>query len=140
MNAVVVATHGEYGNSLVGTLKMILGEVEGIQSLALTPEDSMETFQEKLEKALRAVDPEDKGALVLVDMLGGTPFNVAMFLAQKRKITVITGANLPMLIKITTYPRAEDLQVFALDVQKTARESILTSVELLKKLEPHLSS
>ena len=79
------------------------------------------------------MDPEGKGALVLVDMLGGTPFNVAMQMAQKRKITVITGVNLPMLIKITSYPQAEDLQAFAREVQKTAREGILTSVDLLKK-------
>jgi mannose PTS system EIIA component len=130
MNAVVVATHGEYGNAMVQTLKMILGEIDQLQSVTLALEDSMETFQDKLEKALQALDPEGKGALVLVDMLGGTPFNIAIQTAQKRKIAVVTGVNLPMLIKITSSPDQEDLQAFAREIQKAARESIKTSAEL----------
>ena len=130
MNAVVVATHGEYGSAMVRTLKMILGEIEQLQSVTLALEDSIETFQGKLEKALQALDPQEKGALVLVDMLGGTPFNVAVQTAQKRKIAVITGVNLPMLIKITSSPDQEDLEAFAREIQKAARESIKTSAEL----------
>jgi PTS system mannose-specific IIA component len=133
MIAVVVATHGEYGSAMVQTLKMILGEIDQLQSVTLALEDSMETFQEKLEKALQALDPEQKGALVLVDMLGGTPFNVAIQTAQKRKIAVVTGVNLPMLIKITSSPGQEDLQAFAREVQKAARESIKTSTELFNQ-------
>jgi mannose PTS system EIIA component len=133
MNAVVVATHGEYGKAMVQTLKMILGEIDQLQSVTLALEDSMETFQEKLEKALQTLDPEGKGALVLVDMLGGTPFNVAIQTAQKHKIAVVTGVNLPMLIKITSSPDQEDLQVFAREVQKAARESIKTSSELFNQ-------
>jgi mannose PTS system EIIA component len=133
MNAVVVATHGEYGSAMVQTLKMILGEIDKLQSVTLALEDSMETFQGKLEKALQILDPEGKGALVLVDMLGGTPFNVAIQTAQKRKIAVVTGVNLPMLIKITSSPDQEDLQAFAREVQKTARESIKTSTELFNQ-------
>jgi mannose PTS system EIIA component len=112
---------------------MILGEIDQLQSVTLALEDSMETFQDKLEKALQSLDPEGKGALVLVDMLGGTPFNVAIQTAQKRKIAVITGVNLPMLIKITSSPDQEDLQVFAREVQKAARESIKTSAELFNQ-------
>jgi PTS system mannose-specific IIA component len=130
MNAVVVATHGEYGSAMVQTLKMILGEIDQLQSVTLALEDSMETFQEKLEKTLQTLDPEGKGALVLVDMLGGTPFNVAIQTAQRHKIAVVTGVNLPMLIKITSSPDQEDLQAFAREVQKAARESIKTSAEL----------
>ena len=133
MIGVVVATHGEFGNALISTMRMILGEVEGVASASLSAEDSMESFQAKLEKALTAVDPSGLGALVLVDMLGGTPFNVAVQLAQKRKLNVITGVNLPMLIKIVSHPEAEDYMMFTLEVQKATRESILTSMELLKR-------
>ncbi len=133
MIGVVIATHGEFGNSLLATLKMVLGEVEGMVSVALASEDSLETFQTKLEKALRTADPQGEGALILVDMLGGTPFNVALRLAQAGKAQVLTGVSLPMLIKASSHREDKDLQAVVLEVQKAARESVVTSLELFKK-------
>jgi mannose PTS system EIIA component len=133
MFGVIVATHGEFGNSLLATLRMILGETPGMLSVPLAPEDSMESFQSKLEKALAAVDPQGNGAIVMVDMLGGTPFNVAFQIAQKKKIQVMTGVNLPMLIKAISNPEETDLDRLVPEIQKTTRESILTSDDLLKK-------
>lgn len=133
MIGVIVATHGEFGNHLLSTLKMVLGDTEKIVSIALVPEDSMETFEEKMSRALREVDPKGTGTLVLVDMLGGTPFNVALRMAQDRPLGVVTGVNLPMLIKIASHREETDLDGFLQEVQKATRESIVTSVELLKK-------
>jgi PTS system mannose-specific IIA component len=133
MLGVIVATHGDFGLSLLSTLKMILGEPEGIAAIDLVSEDSMESFQEKMEKALDAVDPRQTGALILVDMMGGTPFNVALRLAQDRKIQVVTGVNLPMLIKVASDRDEKELDRLAAEVQAAARESIVTSLELMKK-------
>lgn len=133
MIGIIVATHGEFGNQLLSTLKMVLGETEGITSVALAPEDSMEAFEEKMTRALKDVDPKGSGTLALVDMLGGTPFNVALRMAQDRPLRVITGVNLPMLIKIASHRDETDLDGFLLEVQKATRESIVTSVELLKR-------
>ena len=131
MIGIVVATHGEFGNSLLSTLRMILGESPALVSAPLEAEDSMETYQAKVEKALAAVDPAGEGALVLVDMLGGTPFNVALALATRRKVGVLTGVNLPMLIKALSH-REEDLEKLCSEVRDAARDGIVTSVELLK--------
>jgi PTS system mannose-specific IIA component len=133
MIGVIIATHGEFGNALLDTLRMILGDIEGIESLSLLSEDSMETFMAKMDKALNQVDPNAAGALVLVDMLGGTPFNVSVQLAQKRKIEVVTGVNLPMLIKVSSHRDEPDLKFLASEVQKTTRESIVTTLDLFKK-------
>jgi mannose PTS system EIIA component len=133
MIGVIVATHGEFGNHLLSTLKMVLGETEGITSVALAPEDSMEAFEEKVARALKELDPKGSGTLALVDMLGGTPFNVALRMAQDRPLGVITGVNLPMLIKIASHRDETDWKGFLQEVQKATRESIVTSVELLKK-------
>jgi mannose PTS system EIIA component len=132
MIGVIVATHGEFGNGLLATLQMIMGTTEGILSVPLAAEDSMETFQTKLEAALQKVDPKGEGTLVLVDMLGGTPFNVSLQMTQKRKIHVVTGVSLPMLIKVASHRDETDLKAFALEVQKASRESVVTSVELFK--------
>ena len=133
MIGVIIATHGEFGLNLLSTLKMLMGEPEGIASVTLAPEDSVETFQQKMEETARSVDPEGSGCLVLVDMLGGTPFNVALRMIPTRSLQVVTGVNLPMLIKAASHRDETDLGRFAGEVQKAARESVVTSLELLKK-------
>ncbi len=133
MIGVIVATHGDFGLSLLSTLRMILGEPEGITAIDLVPQDSLEAFQTKMENALATMDPKGTGALILVDMMGGTPFNVALRLAQGRKIQVVTGVNLPMLIKVASDRDETELDRLASAVQAATRESIVTSLELMKK-------
>ena len=132
MFGIVVATHGEFGQDMVATLQMILGSSEGILAIALLPSESLEGFKTKMEEVLKKVDPENQGALVLVDMVGGTPFNVAMLTAQTRPLQVVTGVNLPMLIKVATSQDEPNLETLAVETQKVAREGIATSVEMLK--------
>lgn len=133
MIGVVIATHGEFGNALLSTLKMILGEVEGLVSVPLLPEDSLGSFKAKVEKAAQGLGTQDTGTLILVDMLGGTPFNVAIQLATQGKVQVVAGVNLPMLIKVASHRDETDLILLTQEVQKATRESIVTSIELFKK-------
>ncbi|HXL72360.1 MAG TPA: PTS sugar transporter subunit IIA [bacterium] len=132
MFGIVVATHGEFGQDMVATLQMILGSSEGIQAIALLPSESLEGFKSKMEETLKKVDSKNQGALVLVDMIGGTPFNVAMLTAQTRPLQVVTGVNLPMLIQVATNQDEPNLETLAVETQKVAREGIVTSVEILK--------
>ena len=133
MIGVLVVTHGEFGNALLDTLKMILGEAPGIRSVALTAKDSPENLQLKMERALAEMDPRGEGVLILVDMLGGTPFNVGVRLAAERKVSVLTGVNLPMLVKAATEPGGGDLDTLSREIQQAARDGVVTSVELFKK-------
>ena len=133
MIGLVVATHGEFGASLLSTLRTILGESEGVVSVPLDPQDSLESFQTKLEKAIRDVDPQGSGTLVMVDMLGGTPFNVSIRLATEKKVKVLTGVNLPMLLKALSHREEADLDRLCAEIQDAARQGIVTSVDLLKK-------
>jgi mannose/fructose/sorbose-specific phosphotransferase system IIA component len=133
MFGIVVATHGGFGKEMVATLQMILGQSEGVQTVDLLPSDSLESFKSKLEQVLEKVDSKKQGALVLVDMIGGTPFNVAMLTAQTHPLQVVTGVNLPMLITAVTGQDEQNLEDLAMKIQKVAREGIATSVELFKK-------
>jgi mannose PTS system EIIA component len=133
MIGVLIVTHGEFGNALLDTLKMILGETEAMVSVPLLSRDSPENLRMKMEKAVDQVDPKAQGALILVDMLGGTPFNVGIQLATTRNVKVITGVNLPMLIKVVSHREDTDLDALSLDIQQTTREGVVTSVELFKK-------
>jgi PTS system mannose-specific IIA component len=112
---------------------MILGAVEGAQAVSLSPADSSEAYKAKLEETLGKVDPKGKGSLLLVDMMGGTPFNVGVLVAQTRKLQIVTGVNLPMLIKAATTREGAELEKLALETQKVTQESILTTVEMFKK-------
>jgi PTS system mannose-specific IIA component len=132
MIGIVVATHGELGRSLAGTLRMILGEIQGLAAVALESSDSLETFQEKLEKALAEVDPKGEGSFVLVDMLGGTPFNVSFRLSQEKPIQLITGVNLPMLLKAVSHQGDSDIQALAPEVAKAGRDGVIWARDLLK--------
>ena len=132
MFGIVIATHGELGQSLTGTLRMILGEVQGLAAVALETADSLEAFQAKLEKALAEVDPKGEGSLVLVDMLGGTPFNVSFRLSQERPIQLITGVNLPMLLKAVSHQGDSDLPALAPEVAKAGKDGVVWAGDLLK--------
>jgi PTS system mannose-specific IIA component len=132
MIGIVVATHGELGRSLAGTLRMILGEIQGLAAVALETSDSLESFQEKLEKALAEVDPRGEGSFVLVDMLGGTPFNVSFRLSQEKPIQLITGVNLPMLLKAVSHQGDSDIQALAPEVAKAGKDGVVWARDLAK--------
>jgi PTS system mannose-specific IIA component len=132
MIGIVVATHGELGRSLTGTLRMILGEIPGLAAVALETSDSLETFQGKMEKALSEVDPGGEGSFVLVDMLGGTPFNVAFRLSQEKSIQLITGVNLPMLLKAVSHQGDSDIQALAPEVAKAGKDGVVWARDILK--------
>jgi len=91
-----------------------------------------------LDEGLAKLDAAGQGALVLVDMLGGTPFNVAMRLALKRNLKVVTGVSLPMLFKALTVRETEtDLDKAATEVQRGARDAVVTSADFYNRLKPH---
>lgn len=123
MRGVLIVTHGELGAALLQTLRHILGEVPAIEAVPLAEEDSIEKLQEKIDGALKRVDPHNEGTLVCVDMLGGTPFNAACRLLGEKKIHVLTGLSLPMLLKALSH-RDLDIQKLAKEVQQGAREAV----------------
>jgi PTS system mannose-specific IIA component len=132
MVGIVVVTHGRMAPALLSTLSMILGKTEGLAAVSLSSKDSMETLQQRMLKALDRVDPKKAGAFILVDMLGGTPFNCAMQIAATRRVQILTGVNLPMLFKVISHRQEEGLEKLAREVQQSARESILTNADLIK--------
>ena len=94
---VIVATHGRFGEELVEAASMILGPLEGIRSISLLPGMDPAGFGDLLRDELDNAGPD---AVVLTDLFGGTPSNVAAAVAAKRGHLVISGVNLPLLIEI----------------------------------------
>lgn len=129
MIGVVICTHDKLADALLETVRMIVGEFEGAVAVAVRPEEGPEQIREHIEAAVRAVDV-GKGVIILCDMFGGTPSNLSLsLLADDRE--VVTGVNLPMLLKLYTH-RDEPLHDVASSVAAYARESIHVAGDLLR--------
>lgn len=98
MIGAVIITHGELAASLYDVAETITGEVSKVRTVALKGGEPTEDIRETLAKAVAAVDG-NKGVLIFTDMFGGTPTNIALSLLEEGNIEVVTGVNLPILLK-----------------------------------------
>ena len=94
--SILVATHGTLGEALIQTASMILGNLENLQALSLVPGDDPEVY---LSKMAHFVETNEGNAIVLVDVVGGTPYNAVMKLSRDHELCAVAGVNLPMLIE-----------------------------------------
>lgn len=102
---IIVASHGLFSKELIKSAEMIVGEMQGVYSVSLLPNESLETLTEKTETLLKGL--KDK-TIVLVDLFGGTPCNVFTMLLKKYKYQLFTGVSLPMLIDLYLKLSSED--------------------------------
>jgi len=131
MIGIVVATHGELGRALIAAMEMILGEQPQVGALSLQVADRIEEATEKLEEAAAAVD-DGEGVLILTDMLGGTPSNMSLaLLGGPRTVEVVSGANLPMLLKAVQGRRDLGLGETAALARRQGRAAIVVASEVL---------
>lgn len=95
----VVAGHGELASGLIGCAELIVGHQEGVEAVALRPEDSLESMQAALSEAIIRAE-RGAGVLVLIDLYGGTPGNAAALSLRDHPVEIVTGVNLPMLLEV----------------------------------------
>ncbi|MFZ5444882.1 MAG: PTS sugar transporter subunit IIA [Myxococcota bacterium] len=98
MIGLVIASHGHLAEEFVATARQIVGELTQIASCSVEPGASPESLRQRLADAVRSVD-EGQGVVVLADLLGGTPCNQSLSLCQQSRLEVVTGVNLPMVLK-----------------------------------------
>ncbi len=99
MIGLVVVTHGQLAKEFVAAMEHVVGVQKNTCSICIGADDDMDQRRQDIAEAVRATD-EGEGVLILTDMFGGTPSNLALSLMEKDKVEVLAGANLPMLIKI----------------------------------------
>lgn len=136
MIGLLLATHGELGRALIGAMEMIVGPQTQVAALSLQVTDRLEDATSCLQETLDEADAGD-GVLVLTDMLGGTPSNLCLALiGGTRPVEVVSGANLPMLLKAVQARRESDLSETAAQVKKVGRGAIIVAGEALAGLGP----
>ena len=130
MIGVVVVTHGQLAIELVNAAEMIVGDLPQFTAVSIGWHDDVNDAREDIEKAIERVRGEE-GVLLLTDMFGGTPSNLGMTFLEKDRLEVITGVNLPMLIKLASLRQTEALDRAALGAQEAGRKYINVASQLL---------
>lgn len=118
MIGMVLVTHGRLAAEFIAALEHVVGEQEQVRAVCIGPDDDMEQRRLDILNSVAEVD-DGSGVVVLTDMFGGTPSNLAISIMDKAKVEVIAGVNLPMLIKLASVRRSEPLA----DAVAAAREA-----------------
>ena len=136
---VVVVTHGQLATELVNSAEMIVGDLPNFAAVSIGWHDDVEHAKEEIGRAIArvrgsiGVQPEERppGVLVLTDMFGGTPANLAVTFVSEH-VEVITGVNLPMLIKLARPQRQTELLTLAREMREDGRNAIWVASDLLR--------
>jgi PTS system mannose-specific IIA component len=134
MIGVVVVTHGQLATELLNAAETIVGDVPRFAAVSIGWHEDTEDARQDIAQAIERVRQHD-GVLLLTDMFGGTPSNLAMtFLGQG--IEVITGVNLPMLIKLASLPEQANLLTAAREIREQGKAAIWVASDLLRGEKP----
>jgi PTS system mannose-specific IIA component len=130
MIGMVLVTHGRLAAEFVSALEHVVGPQRNIAAVCIGPEDDMEKRRQDILRSVAEVDGGD-GVVLLTDMFGGTPSNLAISVMDKAKIEVIAGINLPMLIKLASLRQSETLANAVRGAQEAGRKYINVASQLL---------
>ncbi|WP_373046558.1 PTS sugar transporter subunit IIA [Vulgatibacter sp.] len=132
MVGVVVAAHGKMAEALVAAAEGIVGRLENLQVVNLLAHEGMECGQGKIVDAIKAVDT-GSGVVVLADIFGGTPSNCCLQLLGAGQLEVVTGVNLPMLLRLATSRlEGQNPKQVAENLVQYGRQNITNASELLR--------
>jgi PTS system mannose-specific IIA component len=131
MIGLVVVTHGRLAEEFVAALEHVVGKQRNIRAVCIGAEDDMEQRRRELLDSIAAVD-EGQGVVLLTDMFGGTPSNLAISVMDATKAEVIAGINLPMLIKLASMRDKVSVAVAVEAAQDAGRKYIAVASAMLK--------
>ena len=123
MIGLVIVTHGGLATEFLSAMEHVVGPQRGTAAICIGPEDDMERRRQDIVDAAAAVD-EGEGVILLTDMFGGTPSNLAISVMEQTKAEVIAGLNLPMLIKLASVRGRESLEACVAHAQDAGRKYI----------------
>jgi len=130
MIGMVLVTHGRLAAEFIAALEHVVGGQQSIAAVCIGPDDDMEKRRQDILNAVADVD-DGAGVVLLTDMFGGTPSNLAISIMDKGKIEVIAGINLPMLIKLAGLRQTETLANAVRGAQEAGRKYINVASQLL---------
>jgi PTS system mannose-specific IIA component len=130
MIGMVLVTHGDLGKELLLATEHVCGEQKQARAISIGPDDDIEQRRSEILQSVVEVD-RGSGVVVLTDMFGGTPSNLALSIMDKSNIEVLAGANLPMLIKLASVRTDSSLQEAVAEAQEAGKKYITVASQLL---------
>jgi len=130
MIGMVLVTHGRLADEFIAALEHVVGPQKNVRSVCIGPDDDMEARRKEILDSVAAVD-EGQGVVLLTDMFGGTPSNLAISIMEKAHVEVIAGMNLPMLIKLASTRQEGSLTAASAAAQEAGRKYINVASALL---------
>ncbi len=127
---VVIVTHYRLGEEFLQALRLIVPEGPRFHAVSVDPKQSVEEMRTAIQEALEAAD-QGEGVLVLTDMFGGTPSNISLSFLEERRVEVVTGLNLPMLIKLATLNEKKSLEELAGFIKSYGQRNISVASQIL---------
>ena len=127
---VVIVTHYRLGQEFLQALRLIVPEAPEFHSVSIEPAQSVDEMRSGISAALKAAD-EGQGVLVLTDMFGGTPSNISLSFLDEHQVEVVTGFNLPMLIKLSDMREGHSMAEAVDQAQESGRKYINVASQLL---------
>jgi mannose PTS system EIIA component len=131
MIGLVLVTHGRLAAEFIAATEHVVGPQERVRAICIEPDDDMEQRRRDILTAVQEVD-DGSGVILLTDMFGGTPSNLAISVLDRANVEVIAGVNLPMLIKLASVRGGEPLAEAVASAQEAGRKYISVASNLLK--------
>jgi PTS system mannose-specific IIA component len=132
MIGVLIVTHSALADEFLMATQQIVGAVEGIEPISIDPSDPIEAVEERIKKGIKKVDM-GRGVLILTDMFGGTPSNISLSFQKKGHVEIVTGINLPMLLKLSTMREEKTLDELASFIKLYGQKNIHLASEILER-------
>jgi PTS system mannose-specific IIA component len=127
----VIVSHGQVATELLSAAEAVVGELAHINAVSIGWHDDVDAAKNEIERAINNVS-RGRGVLVLTDMFGGTPTNISAMFIKEGEVEIVTGVNLPMVIKLASYDGDADLIELAKEVEEQGKQAIYRTSALLE--------
>jgi PTS system mannose-specific IIA component len=132
MIGVLITTHGNLGSEFLKVAEMIRGPLKDVMHISVDQTKGVEDLKKDINAAIKKLD-QGQGVLILTDLFGGTPSNLSLSLLKEGQVEVVTGVNLPMLLKLSDTREKMNLKDFANYIKEYGRKNIYLASEILNK-------
>ncbi|HQU84680.1 MAG TPA: PTS sugar transporter subunit IIA [Pyrinomonadaceae bacterium] len=127
----VIVTHGQLANELLAAAETVVGNLNHIRAVSIGWHDDVEMAKDEISRAIKQVS-SGKGVLLLTDMFGGTPTNISAMFLKENEVEMVTGVNLPMVIKLASQNKEVSLIDLASQIESQGKQSIYRTGALLE--------
>jgi PTS system mannose-specific IIA component len=127
----VIVSHGQVATELLAAAETVVGDLSHIVAVSIGWHDDVEAAKNEIERAINNVS-QGSGVIVLTDMFGGTPTNISAMFVKKGEVEIVTGVNLPMVIKLASNAKQVSLAELAQEIEDQGKQSIYRTSALLE--------